>query len=194
MKKWIVIIAVTAMFGWAVYDLVEPEEEKVEVEDQSVSESESGEKMVAEGPATEEPETGLEEGQQAPEFTLETLDGEEAQLSDYRGQKVMVNFWATWCPPCRAEMPDMEKFHQNEDVQVLAINLSETESSIGEVEEFADEFDLSFPILKDEKSEVAAQYEVNPVPTSVFIDEDGKIQSVMMGAMNYDMMLQRLEE
>lgn len=107
----------------------------------------------------------------------------------------MINFWATWCPPCRAEMPDMEKFYQNEDIVILAVNLTETESGLKEVQEFRDEFNLSFPILLDKKKvEVANKYQINPVPTSVFVDEDGKIDSVMLGAMNYDMMLQRVEE
>ncbi|MCP3030103.1 redoxin domain-containing protein [Halobacillus sp. A1] len=187
MKKWVVVLFVTALFGWAVYDLTEPEEETGDKEGEKAQ-------MVAEGPATDDPETGLDKGQLAPDFSLERLNGEETKLSDLRGKKVMLNFWATWCPPCRAEMPDMEKFHQNEDVEILAVNLTETESSVGDVEEFADEFGLSFQILKDKNSEVSTIYEVNPVPTSVFIDEEGKIQSVMLGAMNYDMMLQRLEE
>ncbi|MFC7061980.1 redoxin domain-containing protein [Halobacillus seohaensis] len=193
MKKWGVIVVVTAMFAWTIYDFVDPEDEAVEIED-NISSEENNDKAVAEGPATDSPETGLEKGQQAPDFSLERLDGEKVKLSDYRGEKVMINFWATWCPPCRAEMPDMEKFHQNEDVEILAINLTSTESSLGDVEEFVEEFNLSFSILKDEGSEVATKYEINPVPTSVFIDEEGRVQSVMMGAMNYDMMLQRLEE
>ncbi|MCA1011899.1 redoxin domain-containing protein [Halobacillus halophilus] len=191
MKRWIIILTVTALFGWAIYDFAyhgkassDPEEEGTTVTtgatDERSTEPENG-------------KTGLEKGQQAPDFTLQTLEGEEVSLSDYRGKKVMINFWATWCPPCRAEMPDMEKFYQNEDIVILAVNLTETESGLKEVQEFRDEFDLSFPILLDKKVEVANKYQINPVPTSVFVDEDGKIDSVMLGAMNYDMMLQRLE-
>lgn len=186
MKKWGIILVVTVLFGWAVYDFVYKKESNNEVAE--------GEKMVAEGPATEEPDIGLEKGQQAPDFKLQTLSGEEVSLSDYQGEKVMINFWATWCPPCRAEMPDMEEFSQNEDVQVLAINLTETESGVEGVRDFAEEFGLTFPILLDKDVAVANEYQINPVPTSIFVDKEGKISSVMLGAMNYDMMVQRLEE
>ncbi|MGP4075997.1 redoxin domain-containing protein [Halobacillus sp. K22] len=192
MKRWIIILAVTALFGWAIYDFAyqgnaesDPEKEGTTVTTGETDEFSSGE---------ENGTTGLEKGQQAPDFTLQTLEGEKVSLSDYRGKKVMINFWATWCPPCRAEMPDMEKFYQNEDIVILAVNLTETESSQQEVQQFRDEFNLSFPILLDKNVEVANKYQINPVPTSVFVDEDGKIDSVMLGAMNYDMMLQRLEE
>ncbi|MGP4066996.1 redoxin domain-containing protein [Halobacillus sp. B29] len=192
MKRWIIILAVTALFGWAIYDFAyqgkastDPEEEGT-----TVTTGETDERSNA----PENGRTGLEKGQEAPDFTLQTLEGEEVSLSDYRGEKVMINFWATWCPPCRAEMPDMERFYQNEDIVILAVNLTETESGLKEVQEFRDEFNLSFPILLDKKVEVANKYQINPVPTSVFVDEDGKIDSVMLGAMNYDMMLQRVEE
>ncbi|WLR48051.1 redoxin domain-containing protein [Halobacillus litoralis] len=186
MKKWGLIVIVTALFVWAVYDFVYEGETQDPVAE--------GEKMIAEGAATEEVDIGLEKGQQAPDFTLKTLSGEEVSLSDYRGEKVMINFWATWCPPCRAEMPDMQEFSQNEDIQVLAVNLTETEASVQGVRDFVDEFGLTFPILLDKDVSVANQYEVNPVPTSVFVDEEGKISSVMLGAMNYDMMVQRMAE
>src|SRR5699024_11784063 len=58
-------------------------------------------------------------------FKLQTIDGEQVKLSDYRGEKVILNFWATWCPPCRAEMPDMQKFHADHDATILAVNLTE---------------------------------------------------------------------
>ena len=192
MKRWIIILVVTALFGWAVYDFVYQGKASSDPEEEGTTVTTGETDELSTGP--ENGKTGLEKGQQAPDFTLQTLEGEEVSLSDYRGKKVMINFWATWCPPCRAEMPDMEKFYQNEDIVILAVNLTETESGLKEVQQFRDEFNLSFPILLDKKVEVANKYEINPVPTSVFVDEDGKIDSVMLGAMNYDMMLQRLEE
>jgi len=192
MKRWIIILAVAALFGWAIYDFAYQGKASSDPEEEGTTVTTGETDELSKGPENEK--TGLEKGQQAPDFTLQTLEGEEVSLSDYRGEKVMINFWATWCPPCRAEMPDMEKFYQNEDIVILAVNLTETESGLKEVQQFRDEFNLSFPILLDKKVEVANKYEINPVPTSVFVDEDGKIDSVMLGAMNYDMMLQRLEE
>lgn len=75
-----------------------------------------------------EPAIGLEKGDQAPDFELKTLDGQTASLSDYKGKKVLVNFWATWCKPCRTEMPDLDAIRSEYDqVEVLAVNLTTTE-------------------------------------------------------------------
>ncbi|KHE71328.1 alkyl hydroperoxide reductase [Halobacillus sp. BBL2006] len=190
MKKWIIIVVITALFGWAVYDLADKESQ----ESTPSEEKSSGTKMVAEGESQSTPQNGLEKGQKAPEFTLTRLNGETASLSDYEGEKVLINFWATWCPPCRAEMPDMEKFYNETDIEILAVNLTGTESARGDVNNFVQEFGLSFPILMDHDSEVMAKYQVGPVPTSVFIDGEGRVQSVILGAMNYDIMMQRYEE
>lgn len=76
--------------------------------------------------------TGIKQGQYAPDVQLETIDGETVRLSDYRGQPVILNFWATWCPPCRAEIPDFQKLYDDEDqnVEILAINMTNTEDSV----------------------------------------------------------------
>ncbi|SDJ34130.1 redoxin domain-containing protein [Salimicrobium halophilum] len=188
MKKWAVIVVVVGLFGWALYDLLYEPEEKAE--------KKAGDTvMTAEGPDGQEDATSFEKGEQAPDFTLQTLGGEEVSLSDYRGTPVIINFWATWCPPCRAEMPDMEEMYQKEDdLKILAVNMTETESSRNAVSQFVGEFNLSFPILLDRNTDVSGLYEVGPVPTSVFVDREGKVQSVILGAMNKDLMKQRLEE
>lgn len=188
MKKWIVIAVVVLLFGWALYDLLyEPEETATQESGDTV--------MTAEGPDGQNDSSSFEKGEPAPDFTLPTLSGKEVSLSDYRGTPVIVNFWGTWCPPCRAEMPDMEKVYSSrDDFEILAVNLTETEATRNDVSQFAGEFDLSFPVLLDRNSDVMAKYEVGPVPTSVFIDKEGKVQSVILGAMNKDLMEQRLEE
>ncbi|WP_100372265.1 peroxiredoxin family protein [Bacillus sp. FJAT-45037] len=130
----------------------------------------------------------------APDFTLETLSGENVALSDFIGQPVMVNFWATWCPPCRAEMPDMEEFYQEEDVMILAVNATASETSVDTVRAFQEELELTFPILLDPTSEAASLYNIQPLPTSVFINRQGEVEHVQVGAMNKEMMLRVLEE
>ncbi|WP_173917502.1 redoxin domain-containing protein [Halobacillus sp. Marseille-Q1614] len=190
MKKWIVVAVMTALFGWAIYDYAGGQKQAVP---EATDESEEV-KMTAEGDGESNPSSGIQEGETAPEFTLETLEGETVKLSDYRGEKVLVNFWATWCPPCRAEMPDMQKFYEDTDIEILAVNLTETESSRMDVDPFVQDFGLTFPILMDKDLDVMGLYQVGPVPTSVFIDPEGKVQSVMLGAMNYDIMMQRYEE
>ncbi|KHF41900.1 thiol disulfide exchange role in cytochrome c biogenesis [Halalkalibacter okhensis] len=132
-------------------------------------------------------------GQMAPNFTLQTVEGEEVALSDFSGQRIMINFWATWCPPCRAEMPDMQRFYKNHDVVVLAINGTNTEGSSEQVKQFVDDLGLSFPILLDEAGETYALYQIGPRPTSLFIDKSGMITHIHIGAMNVEMMIRQLK-
>ncbi|MCY7502781.1 TlpA family protein disulfide reductase [Bacillus pumilus] len=125
-----------------------------------------------------EPAIGLEKGDQAPDFELKTLDGQTASLSDYKGKKVLVNFWATWCKPCKTEMPDLDAIRSEYDqVEVLAVNLTTTEKSEDHVAAFADELKLSFPILLDQKG-IQARYQVLSYPTTYILDEKGRIMSV----------------
>jgi len=191
MKKWIIIIGFVGMIGWTLYDTVDwniTSEDSTETEDGTISEN-------SELSPIPEDEIGLGEGDYAPDFTLETLAGEEVSLSDFRGEKkVMVNFWATWCPPCRAEMPDMqEMYEEHDDIEILAVNLTETESSVEQVDVFADDFGLTFPILLDHDVAIADVYDIQPVPTSYMIDTEGRVQSIALGALNKEMMVQRFE-
>ncbi|MGM8363895.1 redoxin domain-containing protein [Virgibacillus sp. W0181] len=173
MKKGIIIAVIVGLFAWAIYDFV-------------LSDSK--------GEEEENVDVGLEQGNLAPDFELTTLDGETVKLSDFRGERVMLNFWATWCPPCRAEMPDMQKFHENTDVEILAVNLLETESGVDKVPEFIEEFGVTFRILLDEDSSVANRYEIQPIPTTFMIDSEGKIQNTTLGALNYELMVQEYEK
>ncbi|WP_047986450.1 peroxiredoxin family protein [Ornithinibacillus californiensis] len=196
MKKWILIVVVIGMLGWAVFDFIDSNRksadrfenvEKVEEEDDS-----QNEQAVETG--TEEPVIGLEVGNKAPDFQLDTLTGDSVKLSDFRGSRVMINFWATWCPPCRAEMPDMEEFRQDKDIVILAVNLSDTEKSVEDVEKFKDDFKLTFPILMDTNLDVANLYAIQPIPTTYMVDSNGIISYRAFGAMNYDLMVQEFEK
>lgn len=194
MKKAILIIIVVGMFGWAMYDFTSSTDE-ANVEDQS-----GGAKITSppstqdEEAVSESEEVGLNKGQLAPDFKLQTLKGETVQLNDYRGQRVIVNFWATWCPPCRAEIPDFQKLYENENVEILAVNLTGTEESIEHVQTFVEDFNMTFPVLMDENSDVSSTYQVRAYPTSYMIDSNGRVQFVAMGAMNYDLMIQQLAQ
>lgn len=197
MKKIILILIVVGMFSWAVYDFTASTKENAIKEEAKTTgnkiTSPSKDEEQKEG-TTNSDQVGLEIGQIAPEFELTTLAGETVKLSDFRGQKVMINFWATWCPPCRAEMPDMQKFHENKDVKILAVNLLETEAAPGDVQDFVNELGLTFSILLDKKSDVASQYKVAAYPSSFMVDSNGRIQYKAMGAMNYDVMIQEFEK
>ncbi|WP_246001351.1 peroxiredoxin family protein [Oceanobacillus piezotolerans] len=148
--------------------------------------------IVPTGSVMAKENTGLEVGNQAPDFELESLTGEKVTLSDYRGKAVMLNFWATWCPPCRDEMPDMQNFYDQNDVVVLAVNLTDTEIKKSNVQKFKDEFSLSFPIALDVEGSVALQYRISPIPTTYMIDPEGKITYKGYGAMTYEAMVEKL--
>src|SRR5690625_503832 len=188
MKKTLLILLVVGMFGWTVYEFVISKNSQ----DDMITSENSVKEQTKEQPV-ESDEEGIQEGQIALDFELETLDGETVKLSDFKGQRVMLNFWATWCPPCRAEMPDMQKFQDNKDVQILAVNLTETEAGRAQVENFMDELNLSMTVPMDEDSAVSTDYSVMAYPTTYMIDSNGRIQSVMMGAINYDLMVQQFE-
>jgi len=131
---------------------------------------------------------GIEPGETAVDFELETLDGEIIRLSDLRGEKVLLNFWATWCPPCREEMPEMQEFHDDyeDDIQVVAVNYSETDDK---VIEYLDEFGYTFPSPMDRSGAVGDEYEVLSLPTTYFIGTDGKVQEPRhVGPMDYEFM------
>lgn len=131
---------------------------------------------------------GLALGETAPDFKLETLEGETVKLSDYRGKKVILNFWATWCPPCRAEMPHMQKYYEQQaekdNVEVLAVNLMTKDHGMEKITSFVSEYKLSFPILLDSKGAMGSVYQAVTIPTSYILDTEGRVQSKFVGPMD----------
>ncbi|MEZ4510588.1 MAG: redoxin domain-containing protein [Chloroflexota bacterium] len=122
-------------------------------------------------------------GDTAPVFALTDLEGESVTLSDYAGRPVLLNFWATWCPPCRVEMPELQKAfeaHQDDNLAILAINQAETRA---EVEPFFAEMGLTFTSLLDNDGTVGQLYGASNLPTSVFISPAGEITAVHRGAL-----------
>ncbi|MUT68798.1 TlpA disulfide reductase family protein [Paenibacillus sp. NEAU-GSW1] len=134
---------------------------------------------------------GLKEGQQAPDFKLSTIEGKESSLSDYSGKIVIVNFWASWCPPCKAEMPHMEKLHAKyggRDVAIVSVNMTATEKSGKSVSSFVQKHGLTFPVMMDENGAVMEQYRVRSYPTTFLLDNEGIIRERILGAVDFAMM------
>lgn len=134
-----------------------------------------------------------EVGYTAPDFTLSDLDGKQVNLSDLRGQVVYLNFWATWCPPCREEMPAIQAIHEEmgDKVKVLAVNVEGTRD---EVSAFAKEFGLGFQIALDGDLSVARMYQVRGIPVSLFIDKNGVIRAKFVGGLTKDRMAEAIRK
>jgi peroxiredoxin len=118
---------------------------------------------------------------EAPDFTLKTLDGNNARLKEYRGQVVLINFWASWCGPCRQEMPLLEKIdkrYRDAGFTVLGVNV---EGKAGPAKEVATKAGVTFPVLVDDGQKVSQMYALESMPSSVVVDRDGVIRYVHRG-------------
>ena len=122
----------------------------------------------------------------APEFNLEDQDGKFLKMSDFKGKVVIVNFWATWCPPCRKEMPSMQRAWevlQKEGIAMLAINVGEDSDQIFS---FTAEYPVEFPLIMDKDSNVARQWRVRGLPTTYIVNPAGKIVYQAIGDREWD--------
>jgi cytochrome c biogenesis protein CcmG, thiol:disulfide interchange protein DsbE len=133
----------------------------------------------------------------APDFELKTPTGEAVKLSDLRGQAVLVNLWATWCPPCRAEMRTIEKMYnqyKDQGFTVLAVNMTYQDKRL-DIMPFVNEQRLTFPILLDETGDMANAYQLKSLPSSFFINRDGIISEIIIGGPMAEALLRtRIEE
>jgi cytochrome c biogenesis protein CcmG/thiol:disulfide interchange protein DsbE len=130
----------------------------------------------------------------APDFQLKSLDGPTITLSDLRGQPVLLNFWATWCGPCRFEMPFFQQLSgdpewQARDLQILAVNIQESEATVSR---FMVENGLSFTVLLDTAGEAARLYNVSAIPATYIIDKDGIIINNRVGAFTSKVQIEQM--
>ncbi|WP_322802678.1 TlpA disulfide reductase family protein [Thermoflexus sp.] len=122
-------------------------------------------------------------GYRAPGFSLRTLEGETLSIGDLRGRAVILNFWATWCPPCRAEMPAFQRLYaryRDRGLVVLGVNATSGDDRAA-VLAFRQQYGLTFPILLDEAGQVQQRYRITALPTTFFIDPQGIIRDVVIG-------------
>ena len=130
--------------------------------------------------------------QQSPDFTFVNSDGQKQKLSDFEDKVIFLNFWASWCPPCRKEMPYMQQIYQEyqEQVKILAVNLQEGETK---VKDFIKKNNYNFTVLRDQ-GQLAARYQVQGIPKSIFIDKNGIIKAQHTGSMTKSMMENAIEK
>jgi len=133
------------------------------------------------GTATKDKVELIAVGSKAPDFTLVDLNGEKHKLSDYKGQGVFLNFWATFCGPCEREMPAINRQYQvfkDQGVQTLSVNIAQTDF---EVQNFVDRHELTFPVVIDKTKSVSTTYNVGSLPATLVIDPDGKVVKIITG-------------
>ncbi|MFC5559622.1 peroxiredoxin family protein [Ureibacillus thermophilus] len=132
---------------------------------------------------------------EATDFKLKTINHGTIKLSDFKGKKILLNFWTSWCPPCKEEMPQLNDFYVQEakklNVEILAVNITDQEISPEEVNDFSEEYQLQFPVLLDEQGEVSKRYQVLTIPTSFIISEDGRIIEKIIGPVTKDALLEK---
>lgn len=140
--------------------------------------------------------TGVVVGSEAPDFAYPTLDGDTVALADHEGKVVLVNVWATWCAPCRREMPSMERLYrrlEGEDFEILAVSVDARSGETddygrlgGDLREFAESLDLTFPILHDVRGRIQRTYQTTGVPESFVVGRDGRIYKKVSGETEWD--------
>jgi peroxiredoxin len=174
-KKWVIILLI-GLVGLGVYNL------KKEGVDQT-----KGKSLIEESSAIQ-PVTGIQKGNLAPDFELVTTEGKHIKLSELRGKRLILNMWATWCPPCKAEVPELERFYEDnhkDGLEILAVDLTESEKSKEDVTAFIRDYKITYPVVLDERGEVARKYQVTSIPTTYVINTAGIIQQKYIGPLNY---------
>lgn len=131
-------------------------------------------------------------GELAPPLSTQTLDGGLVSLEDYRGRVVVLNFWATWCAPCRIEMPEMQRYQveRGEQIAVLGVNMQEPPAAI---RAFVQRYGLTFPILLDEQGAISATYRVVGLPSTAILDRNGVVREWVVGPMTRDVLARYVE-
>ncbi|MFC0297224.1 TlpA family protein disulfide reductase [Geobacillus jurassicus] len=158
MRKWLVVLLFLAVAGYGLWNA-----------------------MAADKP-NEANESGPEVGQTAPDLTLPVLGGQSVKLSVLRGKPVVLNFWTSWCPPCKKEMPELAEFYERHgrEVALLAVHLT-TQDTLDNAERFAKANKLAFPIGLDVRGEALRQYRIQTIPTTYIIDPNGVIRRKIVG-------------
>jgi len=159
-----------------------------------IQDTESPQTVVeAETPTTSPEPDDRQDAREALDFELTSVEGETVRFADFRGMAVMINFWATWCPPCRAELPLIESFavQHAEELAVLAVNSGEDRET---VVQFVNEFNYDLVFLLNPSNSLATEYQVRGLPTTIFINEEGFIEAVHVGLLNENLLTDYLNQ
>ncbi|MGK0467336.1 TlpA family protein disulfide reductase [Clostridium sp.] len=186
MKKLILPLLVVLLFGISIYTVTNYNKNKAN--DLIIAKEEKSKVNNITPDVYSTNENATSDKKPALDFKLKDLNGKDVSLSDYKGKKVFLNFWASWCPPCKAEMPDIEKLYNetnDTDLVILAVNVGEIKS---DVTSFLNDNKYNFTVLLDSDQNISNQYNIKGIPTSFFIDTEGNIVSSKVGGMSLDEM------
>lgn len=186
-KNVLILTAITLIIGLSGYLFwsgLTTSDQKVYAEDQANTNNPTQAETTPENNTT-----GILPGLFAPDFTLENLSGEQVSLSNYQGKYVLLNFWAIWCPPCKAEMPDFNRFYQENKDQIVILGV-ELGSKKQDVQKFIQNGQYVYPVLLDLDKEIGELYRITAVPTTFILNPQGQIIHVIKGALNYEILEQ----
>ncbi|MGI5970580.1 MAG: TlpA family protein disulfide reductase [Oscillospiraceae bacterium] len=141
-------------------------------------------------------EVGEAGWEKAPDFTVQDGDGNEVKLSDFSGRPVVLNFWASWCPPCRSEMPEFDDAYREagDDVAFLMVNMTDgRRETFDSASGFISEQGYTFPVYYDTQLSAATAYGISAIPVTVFIDSEGRIAKTEKGAISADRLREGIE-
>ena len=168
MKKWLIGIVVAVVIGFVVVELGSTFQDSQQRE--------------------------IVRSVQATDFTLPTLDHKEQSLAEARGKVVILNFWASWCEPCKTEMPHFQTYYEQhqKDVEILAVNFTKKDQ-LTNVKKFIEQHQLTFPILLDETGETSMMYGAFALPTTIIIDQEGNIAHEILGPLDEALLAEYIE-
>ena len=150
------------------------------------------------GPITQQADSTkpVQDTVSAPDFTVYDAEGNPVKLSDFFGKPIVLNFWASWCGPCRMEMPHFEKAYQEmgEDIQFVMVNMTIDRETQQSAQDFLDETGYTFPVLFDTTGDAAIAYGTYSLPMSVFIDANGNVQDLAIGAIDEATLLSKIDK
>lgn len=191
LKKILPVVLLVALLIWGIYDISHKNDTNNAIVGKKNANTNANTNTEVKTDKSVEPNIGIEKGNLAPDFQLTTLDGKQVKLSDYKGKKVILNFWATWCPPCIAEVPDLEKFYsdyKDKDVVIIGVNLTKAEKNQSEVKDFVKSSGITYPVPLDTENLASGMYQVSVIPTSYVIDSRGIISEKVVGPMDFEKM------